>query len=253
MKSKSTFSWRPWTPNETWSIACRLFIFFSLSTAASHVISEMSAANNSKASQSVALSQEKLAQTESKVTSKKAPIIELSIKLESHDEEENKILIELFPEKAPQHVNQFLRLVEEGFYHGLIFHRVIPNFVIQAGGYDSELKYFSSEQKIINESFNGLKNAKHTVSMARLSKPDSADTQFFINLRDNNHLDSSEGNPGYTVFGKVIDGFEVIEEIELQDTESREGFFGLPVSPVTIITTKTRDLQKQNADQDLKL
>ena len=87
-----------------------------------------------------------------------------------------------------------------------------------------------------------MKNAKHTVAMARLSKPDSADTQFFINLRDNNHLDSSEGNPGYTVFGKVIDGFEVIEEIELQDTESREGFFGLPVSPVTIIATKTREL-----------
>ena len=241
MKSKSTLSWRTWAPNETWSIACRLFIFFSLSTTASHVISEVPKVNNSEASQSVTLSQEKLVQTESKATSKKVPIIELSIKLESNNEPENKILIELFPEKAPQHVNQFLRLVNEGFYDGLIFHRVIPNFVIQAGGYDSELKYFSSEQKIINESFNGLKNAKHTVAMARLSKPDWADTQFFINLRDNNHLDSSEGNPGYTVFGKVIDGFEVIEEIELQDTESREGFFGLPVSPVTIIAAKTRD------------
>ena len=242
MKSKSTLSWRTWAPNETWSIACRLFIFFSLSTTASHVISEVSGVNNSEASPSVTISQEKLVQTESEATSKKAPIIELSIKLESNNEEENKILIELFPEKAPQHVNQFLRLVNEGFYDGLIFHRVIPNFVIQAGGYDSELKYFSSEQKIINESFNGLKNAKHTVAMARLSKPDSADTQFFINLRDNNHLDSSGDNPGYTVFGKVIDGFEVIEEIELQDTESREGFFGLPVSPVTIIATKARDL-----------
>ncbi len=242
MKSKSTLSWRTWAPNETWSIACRLFVFFSLSTTASHAISKVSGVNNSEASQSVTVSQEKLVQAESKATSKKAPIIELSIKLESNNETENKILIELFPEKAPQHVNQFLRLVNEGFYDGLIFHRVIPNFVIQAGGYDSELKYFSSEQKIINESFNGLKNAKHTVAMARLSKPDSADTQFFINLRDNNHLDSSEGNPGYTVFGKVIDGFEVIEEIELQDTESREGFFGLPVSPVTIIATKARDL-----------
>ena len=241
MKSKSTLSWRTWAPNEAWSIACGLFIFFSLSITASHVISGVSGVNNSEASQSVTVRQEKLVQTESKATSKKAPIIELSIKLESHNEEENKILIELFPEKAPQHVNQFLRLVNEGFYDGLIFHRVIPNFVIQAGGYDSELKYFSSEQKIINESFNGLKNAKHTVAMARLSKPDSADTQFFINLRDNNHLDSSEGNPGYTVFGKVIDGFEVIEEIELQDTESREGFFGLPISPVTIIATKTRE------------
>ncbi len=242
MKSKSTLSWRTWAPNETWSIACRLFIFFSLSTTASHVISEVPKVNNSEASQSVTVSQEKLFQTGSKAISKKAPIIELSIKLESNNEPENKILIELFPEKAPQHVNQFLRLVNEGFYDGLIFHRVIPNFVIQAGGYNSELKYFSSEQKIRNESFNGLKNAKHTVAMARLSKPDSADTQFFINLRDNNHLDSSEGNPGYTVFGKVIDGFEVIEEIELQDTESREGFFGLPVSPVTIIATKIREL-----------
>ena len=242
MKSKSTLSWRTWAPNETWSIVCRLFIFFSLCTTASHVISGVSGVNNSEASQSISVSQEKLVQTESKATSKKAPIIELVIILESNNEEENKILIELFPEKAPQHVNQFLRLVNEGFYHGLIFHRVIPNFVIQAGGYDSELKYFSSEQKIINESFNGLKNAKHTVAMARLSKPDSADTQFFINLRDNNHLDSTEGNPGYTVFGKVIDGFEVIEEIELQDTESREGFFGLPVSPITIIATQERDL-----------
>ena len=210
MKSKSTLSWRTWAPNETWSIACRLFIFFSLSTTASHVISEVSGVNNSETFQSITVSQEKLVQTESKATSKRAPIIELSIKLESNNEPENKILIELFPEKAPQHVNQFLRLVNEGFYDGIIFHRVIPNFVIQAGGYDSELKYFSSEQKIINESFNGLKNAKHTVAMARLSKPDSADTQFFINLRDNNHLDSSEGNPGYTVFGKVIEGFEVI-------------------------------------------
>ena len=242
MKSKSTLSWRNWAPNEARSIACRLFIFFSLSTTASHVISEVSGVSNSEASQSVTVSQEELVQTASKATSRKAPIIELSIKLENNSEEENIILIELFPEKAPQHVNQFLRLVNEGFYDGLIFHRVIPNFVIQAGGYDSELKYFSSEQKIVNESFNGLKNAKHTVAMARLSKPDSADTQFFINLRDNNHLDSSEGNPGYTVFGKVIDGFEVIEEIELQDTESREGFFGLPVLPVTIIATKTRDL-----------
>ena len=241
MKSKSTLSWRTWAPNQTWSIACRLFIFFSFSTTASHVISDVSVVSNSEASQSVTVSQEKLLQTESIATSEKSPIIELSIKLESNNEEENKILIELFPEKAPQHVNQFLRLVNEGFYDGLIFHRVIPNFVIQAGGYDSELKYFSSEQKIINESFNGLKNVKHTVAMARLSKPDSADTQFFINLRDNNHLDSSEGNPGYTVFGKVIDGFELIEEIELQDTESREGFFGLPVSPVTIIATKTSD------------
>ena len=220
-------------------VAC--LFFFSISTAASHVISKVSGINNSEASQSVTVSRENLVQTESKAPSKKAPIIELSIKLESNKEQENKILIELFPDKAPQHVNQFLRLVNEGFYDGLIFHRVIPNFVIQAGGYDSELKYFSSDQKIINESFNGLKNAKHTVAMARLSKPDSADTQFFINLRDNNHLDSTEGNPGYTVFGKVIDGFEVIEEIELQDTESREGFFGLPASPVTIITTKTRD------------
>ena len=242
MKSKSTLSRRIWARNETLSIAFRFFIFFSLSTNASHIISDVTGTNNSEASQSLTGSQEKLVQAERKATSKKTPIIELSIKLDSNNQEENKILIELFPEKAPQHVSQFLRLIKEGFYHGLIFHRVIPNFVIQAGGYNSELKYFSSEQKIINESFNGLKNAKHTVAMARLSKPDSADTQFFINLRDNNHLDSTEGKPGYTVFGKVIDGFELIEEIELQDTESREGFFGLPVSPVTIIATKTRDL-----------
>ena len=108
--------------NETWSIAFRFFIFFSLSTNASHIISGVSETNNSGASQSVTGPQEKLVQIEPKVAKKKTPIIELSIKLESNNEEENKILIELFPEKAPHHVNQFLRLVNEGFYHGLIFH-----------------------------------------------------------------------------------------------------------------------------------
>jgi peptidyl-prolyl cis-trans isomerase A (cyclophilin A) len=242
VKSKSTLSQSIWARNETWSIVFRFLIVFLLSTNVSQIISGVSETNYSKTSHSVSGPQEELVQIEPKAANEKRPIIEISIKLDINNEEENKILIELFPEEAPQHVNQFLQLIEEGFYHGLIFHRVVPNFVIQAGGYNSKLEYFSNEQKIINESFNGLKNAKHTVAMARLSEPDSADTQFFINLRDNNHLDSTQGNPGYTVFGKVIDGFEVIEEIELQDTESREGLFGLPVSPVTIIATKTRDL-----------
>ena len=189
--------------------------------------------NKSEASQSVNVSQEKFVQTESKATSKRRRS-ELSIKLEINNEEENKILIELFPEKAPQHVNQFLRLVNESFYDGLIFHRVIPNFVIQAGGYNSELKYFSSEQKIRNESFNGLKNAKHTVAMARLSKPDSRILSSLLIL-ETIIISTAQKESGYTVFGKVIDGFEIIEEIELQDTESREGFLVCQFHPSRLL------------------
>ena len=148
------------------------------------------------------------------------------------------IEIELLPKIAPKHVANFLSLVEEEFYVGLVFHRVIPNFMIQAGGYDSDLNYKASERRVENESFNGLKNKRLTIAMARLNDPDSADTQFFINVRDNPHLDAQPGQPGYTVFGKVVDGLDVIETIELTDTHLRMGMVAVPEETITIVATK---------------
>ena len=148
------------------------------------------------------------------------------------------IEIELLPKFAPKHVANFLSLVEEEFYVGLVFHRVIPNFMIQAGGYDSDLNYKASERRIENESFNGLKNKRLTLAMARLNDPDSADTQFFINVRDNPHLDAQPGQPGYTVFGKVVDGLDVIETIELTDTHLRMGMVAVPEETIIIVATK---------------
>ena len=148
------------------------------------------------------------------------------------------IEIELLPKFAPKHVANFLSLVEEEFYVGLVFHRVIPNFMIQAGGYDGDLNYKASERRVENESFNGLKNKRLTIAMARLNDPDSADTQFFINVRDNPHLDAQPGQPGYTVFGKVVDGLDVIETIELTDTHLRMGMVAVPEEPIIIVATK---------------
>ena len=148
------------------------------------------------------------------------------------------IEIELLPKFAPKHVANFLSLVEEEFYVGLVFHRVIPNFMIQAGGYDGDLNYKASERRVENESFNGLKNKRLTLAMARLSDPDSADTQFFINVRDNPHLDAQPGQPGYTVFGKVVDGLDVIETIELTDTHLRMGMVAVPEETIIIVATK---------------
>lgn len=148
------------------------------------------------------------------------------------------IEIELLPKFAPKHVANFLSLVEEEFYVGLVFHRVIPNFMIQAGGYDGDLNYKASERRVENESFNGLKNQRLTLAMARLNDPDSADTQFFINVRDNPHLDAQPGQPGYTVFGKVVDGLDVIETIELTDTHLRMGMVAVPEETIIIVATK---------------
>ena len=148
------------------------------------------------------------------------------------------IELELLPKFAPKHVANFLSLVEEEFYVGLVFHRVIPNFMIQTGGYDSDLNYKESERRVENESFNGLRNKRFTLAMARLNDPDSADTQFFINVRDNPHLDPQQGQAGYTVFGKVVDGLEVIENIELTDTHLRMGMVAVPEEAIVIVATK---------------
>jgi peptidyl-prolyl cis-trans isomerase B (cyclophilin B) len=143
--------------------------------------------------------------------------------------------VELYPEKAPITVNNFKSYVNEGFYNGLIFHRVIPNFVIQGGGFDVNMNKKETKTPIKLESNNGLKNQKYTIAMARTSIPDSATSQFFINLNDNNFLNYvDETNPGYAVFGKVIDGFDVIDKIANVETSNRGPYANWPREDVII-------------------
>ena len=154
---------------------------------------------------------------------------------------EGNIELELLPKFAPKHVANFLNLVEAEFYTGLIFHRVIPNFMIQAGGYDVGVNYKETGGiSVPNESFNGLRNKRGSVAAARLEDPDSASTQFFINVRDNFYLDAKPGQPGYTVFARVIDGFDTVERIELTDTHLRKGMAGVPEQPITILSVKAQ-------------
>lgn len=146
--------------------------------------------------------------------------------------------IELYPQQAPKSVENFLELVDTGFYNGLVFHRVVAGFVIQAGGYDDKLTYRPPPRTVPNESDNGLANRKYSVAMARLADPDSADTQFFINVKHNTHLDGSRLKAGYTVFGQVVGGMSVVHEIELLDTQTEAGMAGVPVQDVIITASK---------------
>lgn len=148
------------------------------------------------------------------------------------------IQIELLPKFSPRHVSNFLALIDENFYVGLVFHRVIPNFMIQTGGYTENLTYRRTNRSVANESLNGLKNRKYSVAMARLDHPDSGDTQFFINVGNNTHLDATPDGPGYTVFGRVISGRNVIETIELVDTGISEGMVAVPETPIVILETR---------------
>ncbi|MBT00704.1 MAG: peptidylprolyl isomerase [Oceanospirillaceae bacterium] len=144
------------------------------------------------------------------------------------------IEIELYPEQAPKTVDNFLRYVSEGFYDGLVFHRVIPGFVIQAGGMTGDFKARDTNAPIINESDNGLSNERGTLSMARTREPDSATSQFFINLQHNDRLDSKPGQPGYAVFARVTEGMDVVDRIAQVETTTRPPFRDVPVVPVVI-------------------
>lgn len=126
------------------------------------------------------------------------------------------ILLELFPDKAPESVKNFLQYVDEGFYDNTIFHRVIPDFMIQGGGMDAKMKEKPTHAPIRNEADNGLKNERGAIAMARTMDPHSASAQFFINHKDNDFLNHREPSPdgwGYAVFGKVIDGMDVVDKI----------------------------------------
>lgn len=144
------------------------------------------------------------------------------------------LTIELYPDKAPATVANFLDLVESGFYEGLVFHRVIAGFMIQTGGYDGALEYRTPPRQVVNESSNGLANRRWSVAMARHADPDSAGSQFYINLFDNQHLDATAEAPGYTVFGQLVAGFDVAEDIELTDTGNRGGMADVPVTHIVV-------------------
>jgi len=149
------------------------------------------------------------------------------------------IVIELDRQAAPVTVRNFLGYVEAGYYDGTIFHRVIPGFMIQGGGFTAQMALKKTRAPIINEARNGLSNTRGTVAMARKSHPDSATSQFFINHSNNdflNYIDQSKA--GYTVFGKVIEGMNVVDAIAEVKTATKNGMDDVPVETVTIQSAK---------------
>jgi cyclophilin family peptidyl-prolyl cis-trans isomerase len=147
------------------------------------------------------------------------------------------IRLELDPDKAPLSVANFVAYAKSGFYDNTIFHRVIPGFMIQGGGYDSDTKLKKTRPPIRNEADNGLQNLKGTIAMARTSDPDSATSQFFINVADNHFLDHKSPTPqgwGYAVFGKVTAGMDTVEKIEQVRTGFNFGMKDIPLQEVVI-------------------
>ncbi len=160
------------------------------------------------------------------------------------------IVIELYPDKAPETVDNFLSYVDSKFYDGLVFHRVIPTFMIQGGGFTKEMSKKEPATTVKNEADNGLSNLKGTVAMARTGDPHSASSQFFINVKDNKSLDFKNKNSGqawgYCVFGKVISGMDVVDEIRQVKTTRKDGYNDVPVEPVVI--NKAYRLGKDEVD-----
>lgn len=147
------------------------------------------------------------------------------------------IVLELDAQAAPQTVENFLMYVKEGFYAGTIFHRVIQDFMIQGGGVTADLRKKRPHEPIQNEADNGLRNVRGTVAMARTSHPHSATSQFFINTVENSYLEhqaKSDKGWGYCVFGKVVEGMDVVDAIESAPTTTKQGWRDVPVEPVVI-------------------
>ena len=167
----------------------------------------------------------------------KVPVVELTTNLGVID-------IALDSQKAPGSVKNFLQYVNNGFYNGKIFHRVIPGFMIQGGGFDKDMNEAKTNPPIANEASNGLQNNKYTIAMARTSDPNSATAQFFINVNDNGFLNYSPNNPGYAVFGKVIKGNAVVDKIAVTPTKDMGMYQNVPVSPVIIQSAKTLPCSK---------
>ncbi|MFL1405021.1 peptidylprolyl isomerase [Marinobacter sp. M1N3S26] len=149
--------------------------------------------------------------------------------------------IRLRPDIAPDTVANFLDYVEQGFYDGTTFHRVIPGFMIQGGGFDSDLRRKATDDPIRNESRQTAKNLRGTIAMARTQNPDSATSQFFINLADNPHLNATRSRPGYAVFGSVTQGMGAVDAIANVQTTRANGMADVPVEPVVIQSIRLID------------
>jgi cyclophilin family peptidyl-prolyl cis-trans isomerase len=150
------------------------------------------------------------------------------------------IVIETYPEKAPITVKNFESYVNKGFYNATIFHRVIDGFMIQGGGFTKDMSQKQTDAPIKNEADNGLKNEKYSVAMARTQDPDSASSQFFINVNDNNFLDfPGQDGAGYCVFGKVVEGQDVVDKIAKVSTGSANGHQDVPNENVIIEEAST--------------
>lgn len=176
---------------------------------------------------------------EIKPMSEKSPKSEVNVVLMKTNLGE--IKIELFPEKAPETVKNFLQYVDEGHYDKTIFHRVIDGFMVQGGGFTNNLSQKPTKKGIKNEAANGLKNQRGTIAMARTQEVNSATAQFFINVVDNQFLDHKSSAPhefGYCVFGRVIEGMDVVDKIKSVATQTKGPYSDVPVQTVEIISVK---------------
>jgi peptidyl-prolyl cis-trans isomerase A (cyclophilin A) len=147
-------------------------------------------------------------------------------------------VVEVYPDKAPKTVENFLQYVRDKHYDGTIFHRVIDNFMIQGGGFDRNMAEKKTRAPVVHEGreafAKGLKNERGTVSMARTNDPNSATAQFYVNVKDNAFLDPQGGSPGYTVFGRVVSGMDVVDKIKAVQTGRSGMYSDVPVTPVVI-------------------
>ena len=148
------------------------------------------------------------------------------------------ITLDLYADKAPNHVARLVELAKAGAYDGVVFHRVIDGFMIQGGGFTADMQQKPTKAPIPLEAANGLKNDKYTIAMARTANPNSATSQFFINHRDNDFLDHGSRDFGYAVFAKVVRGMDVVDQIAQVPTGNRATMQNVPLTPVKIITAK---------------
>ena len=151
------------------------------------------------------------------------------------------IVVALEPQKAPKTVENFLQYVQDKHYDGTIFHRVIDGFMIQGGGFSADMVQKPTRAPIVLEANNGLKNERGTIAMARTMVPNSATSQFFINVNNNVPLNATPGNPGYAVFGKVVEGMDVVDKIKAVSTTSKGPHQNVPAETITILSATKVD------------
>jgi len=149
--------------------------------------------------------------------------------------------IEFFDKEAPLSVANFQKYIDDKFFDGTVFHRIVPGFVIQGGGFTEDMSQKKTRTPVKNEADNGLKNARGSLSMARTNDINSATSQFFVNLKDNEFLDHSRGNFGYAVFARVVDGMDVVDKIAAVETARRKGMDDVPVEAVIIKSVRKVD------------